>query len=161
MDFKTAAYLMLICFLGVAAQGCDVNNCTLLSELECALYTTDSNVLRLNQAFFPPRKATSRFIRVIYGFVDDNCTVDFFWAIGGFLLIQPPRIYELTSLFFSYPANSLENLTITLPQVCKHLVGEDSCSCIDTQNNNLDIFTQQVRIIIIPLVFSYCYVYCT
>ena len=146
MDFKIAALFMFICFLGNTAQSCEINECNLLSELECALYHTDSNVLRLNQAFFPPRKATSRFIKVIYEFVNDNCTVDFFWAIGGFLLMQPPRIYELTSLFFSYPANSLENLTITLPQACQHLVGGNSCSCDGTQNENLDIFTQQVNI---------------
>ena len=147
---------MFIFLGGITAQGCEVNDCNLLSELECALYDTDSNVLRLSQAFFPPRKATSRFIRVIYGFLNDTCTVDFFGAIGGFLLIQPPQIYELTSLFFSYPANSLENLTITLPQVCKHLVGGDNCSCNGTQNKNLDIFTQQVRIFCKPLVFWCC-----
>jgi len=105
MDFRTITILLLVNLLGIVrSQNCSVNSCILLSELECALYTTDSNEKRLNLAFFPPRESTSRFIDVIDTFVSNNseplCEVRFIWAIGGFLLIQPPKVFEFTSLFF-------------------------------------------------------------
>jgi len=148
MDFKTITILLLVNLLGIVrSQDCSVNSCTLLSELECALYTTNSNELRLNQAFLPPRESTSRYINVIYTFDnDENCSVRYIWAIGLFLLIQPLEIFELTTLFFNNPANSLENLTITLPEECKHLVyqDKDKCTCVKGENNTLHILTQQV-----------------
>ena len=125
----------------------------MLSELECTLYTTGSNELRMNQVFFPPKAATSRFINVSYRFVNSKnkslCRVDFLWAISGFLFIQPPSIFELTSLFFSYQANKLKDLVITLPGVCQSHVGGNTCSCLGKQNNNLNILTQQVRNIVL------------
>ena len=148
MSVNTIAILLSVCSLAIV-QGCNVGSCSLLSELECALYTTGSNELRLNQVFLPPRAATSRFINVSYTFVNGKnkilCRVDFLWAISGFLVIQPPSIFELTSLFFSYQANKLEDLVITLPDVCQSHVGGDNCSCLGKENNNLDILTQQVR----------------
>ena len=127
---------------------------TLLSELEYALYNTGSNERELNRAFFPPRAATSRYINVSYDFMNedeltDNCIVTYVWAIGGFLLIQPPSVFQFLSLFFSYPANNIMEITITLPYQCRQLitVNEDGhCSCEDQVGNNLDILTQQVSV---------------
>jgi len=147
MDFKTIIIFLIVYLLGIVqSDGSKINDCTLLTELECALYTTDSNELRLNQAFFSPRESTSRYINVIYTFNNSEplCEVKFIWAIGGFLLIQPPQVFQLTSLFFSNPANSQDNLTITLPEECQSLVGGDNCTCLGNEDNNLDILTQQV-----------------
>ena len=140
---------------------CEVGNCTLLTELECALYTTDKNERKLNQAFFPPRKASTRYIHVSYDFkedpdeddvyftIDENCNVSYIWAIGGFLLIQPPAIFQWTSMLFSYPANDVEKLHLTLPIKCTTLVKNNTnstCTCLEMDNNNLDILTQQVNL---------------
>ncbi len=149
MSFVRCSCILLVFILSCSAQ---VNNCALLSELEFALYNTDSNEQQLNQAFFPPRKATSRYIMVVYDFKDENemtgnCTVTYVWAIGGFLLIEPPTIFQFLSLLFSFPANDISNITITLPNECRQLIDAtgDTCSCINRENNNLDILTQQVR----------------
>jgi len=61
---------------------CEVGDCTLLSQLECALFTTDQNERKLNQAFFPPRKETTRYIRVYYDFKEKNAINDFYSDYG-------------------------------------------------------------------------------
>ncbi len=149
MSFVRCCATILVFIVSCSAQ---VNNCTLLSELEFALYNTDSNEQQLNQAFFPPRKATSRYIMVMYDFKDENgmtdtCNVKYVWAIGGFLLIEPPTIFKLLSLLFSYPANDITDITITLPNECRQIVNsldDGTCSCKNLSNSNLDILTQQV-----------------
>ena len=152
---KSLALSLLLSQLSVA---CNVSSCTLLSELECALYTTDSNERKLNQAFFPPRKATSRYIRVNYDFkvhpnskyydTERECNVTYIWAVGGFLLIQPPTIFQLTSLLFSYPANNIEDVNLTLPIECRQLINSTDCSCGRREGQNLDILTQQVCLLV-------------
>ncbi len=148
----------LICLTSLSLA-CNYSTCDLLSQLECALYTTDSNERNLNRAFFPPRKATSRYITVKYRFREDddstsddssNCTVSYIWAIGGFLLIQPPTIFQMTSLLFSYPANDIENMNLTFPVECRKVINDtgDECSCNHKENQNLDILSQQVRILL-------------
>ncbi len=133
---------------------CEIKHCNRLRDLECALFTKDSNEKRLNQAFFPPRKATSRYIRVDYVFntseldkVDgDKCSVTYIWSIGGFLLVQPPSIFQLTSLMFNYPANDIENVVLELPLECIHVINANrTCSCAHLEDKKLDILTQQVR----------------
>ncbi len=151
MSFISYTFILLICAVSCTAQ---VNNCTLLSELEYALYNNRSNEGELNRAFFPPRAATSRYLNVLYNFMNEdelssNCTVKYVWAIGGFLLIQPPSIFQFLSLLFSNPANDLMDITITLPYQCLQLitVHEDgNCSCKNQVGNNLDILTQQVSV---------------
>ena len=145
-------------------SSCEVSDCTLLSQLECALLRTDENERKLNQAFFPPRKETTRYIRVHYEFkaeedidyyssdslrdldIYKNCSAAYVWAIGGFLLIQPPGLFQLTSLLFSYPANDVDKLNLTLPLNCSRLINANAshCDCRNHSNNNLDILTQQV-----------------
>lgn len=79
-----------------------------------------------------------------YEFEDINkCNVTYIWAVGGFLLVQPPKIFQLTSLYFSTPANNLTDLVIKLPEDCLPLLG-DSCSCDNEDDTLLDIMTQQV-----------------
>ena len=168
MDFlllMTLSFVSLVVAENDIATKCDVGDCTLLTQLECALYTTDENERKLNQAFFPPRKASTRYIKVIYSFdeyldddalynfdpnVTQNCNVTYIWAIGGFLLIQPPSIFEWTSLLFSYPANDIYELDLTLNVTCKRLVNHNNtngtCNCKGEDNNNLDILTQQVSV---------------
>lgn len=158
MNFLT---ILVVFLLSIQSSiSCNVTDCVLLSELECALYTTDSNEKKLNQAFFPPRKETSRYIRVIYDFkanpnsdysdVFQQCNVTYVWAVGGFLLIQPPTIFQLTSLLFSYPANDIYDVHLTLPEQCLELVHYDpinkTCSCQAMEDQNLDILTQQVYV---------------
>ena len=138
---------------------CDVGNCALLTQLECALFTTDENERKFNQAFFPPREDITRYIRVNYYFkadldpnetvfnVTQDCDVSYIWAVGGFLLIQPPSIFQWNSLMYSYPANDKHELNLTLSSTCRALVDIDgTCSCKGKDNNNLDILTQQVSV---------------
>jgi len=53
---------------------------------------------------------------------------------------------ELTSLLFSYPANDVDNLSLTLPLNCTRLINANTthCDCGNHLDNNLDILTQQV-----------------
>ena len=124
-----------------------------ITVLERALYSPE-NIKQLNRIFYPPRETTSRFIMVNYEFentknefVDYNCNVTYIWAVGGFLLMQPPKIFQLTSLYFSTPANELTNVTLKLPRDCWHLAhnGSNNCTCM-CENNDLDIITQQVSV---------------
>ncbi len=151
-------FVVFLACCPLSFSACNITeNCALLKDLECALYTTDSNERRLNQAFFPPRKATSRYIKVVYVFnvseVDtvegDECNVTYIWSIGGFLLIQPPSIFQLTSLMFSYPTNNIDNITLYMPSPCHTVINTNttgrSCSCANMENKNLDIMTQQVN----------------
>ncbi len=164
MAWWNAVVVLLVCF-PLSYSACNITeNCALLKDLECALYTTDSNERRLNQAFFPPRKATSRYIKVVYVFnvseVDtvagDECNVTYIWSIGGFLLIQPPSIFQLTSLMFSYPTNTIDDITLYMPSPCHTVINTNTtgrnCSCANMENKNLDILTQQVY-------YIYIYVY--
>lgn len=115
-----------------------------LRILEEALYQPE-NIKQLNMVFYPSRKPPSRFIKVTYEFGDiDKCNVTYFWAVGGFLLIQPPQIFQLTSLYFSIPANELTDLFIKLPPDCLPLAGGITCTCLNEDHNLLDILTQQV-----------------
>ena len=63
--------------------------------------------------------------------------------------MQPPKIFQFTSLYFATLANDLIDLIIQLPSECWPLVQinntEDNCTCRNDDNNILDILTQQVR----------------
>ena len=75
-------------------------------------------------------------------------SVTYVWSIGGFLFIEPPSVFQFLSLQFSYPANNLTNITLTLPHQCRGLVStanNDNCSCAN-DGNTLDILTQQVNL---------------
>ena len=140
--------LVLISAHNSSFEDCD----TRLSVLEIALHETGSNLLELNRIFFPPNKQTLRFIRIVYSFQNeagelDNCNISYIWAIGGFLLMQPPTIFQFTSLFFSYPNNDLTELRLQLPYECRPLIitSSSNCSCFgDDTDLMLNIVTQQV-----------------
>ena len=138
-------FLFLLGFSSAQYENCT----TRLSVLERALYETDSNERSLNEAFFPPGQETSRYIKVTYKFLTDGgfydgCQVSYIWAIGGFLLIQPPSVFRFTSLFFSNNANNLTEVNLTLPSQCR-LLASDNCTCSKSEESkNLDILTQQV-----------------
>lgn len=140
--FVVAVVTLFVTFAGAFNfTGCQ-NDVTILEQ---ALYRPE-NVIQLNKIFYPPREPPTRFIKVKYEFEDiHKCNVTYIWAVGGFLLIQPPKIFQLTSLYFSTPANNLTDLSIKLPEECLPLalVG-DSCTCDSKDNTLLDILTQQV-----------------
>ena len=111
-----------------------------------ALFETDGNLFELDRVFFPTRIPTSRYIRVKYTFLDSddidldegNCSVTYIWAVGGFLFIQPPKVFQFTSLLFSTPANDLESLNLTLPSECRPLVMNETnnCTCLKKNKND-------------------------
>ena len=145
----TLVFLLLVTVSQAQYEDCGTKRDVLLK----ALFDTGNNLFELDKVFFPPRSQTSRYIKVKYTFLDDNgndagnCTVNYIWAIGGFLLVQPPKIFQLTSLLFSTPANKLENLNLQLPSACKALVSNetfDNCSCEGDDRYALDRLTQQV-----------------
>ena len=117
-----------------------------------ALFETGDNLIELDRIFYPERDLPSRFITVNYHFLDsdgskDDCEVTYYWASGGFLLLQPPTIFIYTSLLFSHPANTLTDMNLALPYDCRELVmnvtEDGNCSCI---NPVLDRLTQQVKL---------------
>ena len=136
-----------------AANQSNFSECsTQLDVLEDALFTTGDNIFELSRIFYPPSERTTRFIRVVYIFLDDEgeengCNVTYFWAIGGFLLLQPPSLFRYNSLFFNYPNNDLTELDLKLPSACRPLIGADmsvrECSCANS-SERLNILTQQV-----------------
>lgn len=141
--------LAVLAFCILTVHSANFTNCsTDMEALEFALYKyTPENLRQLNRIFYPPRRTPSRFVKVRYHFEgSEHCKVTYIWAIGGFLLVQPPKIFQLTSLYFSTPANSLTDLAIQLPRECLGLVGgDDNCTCKHENGKILDILTQQVR----------------
>ena len=130
---------------------------TKFSTLEQALYETGDNQFELNRVFYPPSVRTSRFIRVNYTFLDENgedddCSIEYIWAIGILLFFQPPSLFKYNSLYFNYPNNNLTTLYLKLPYECRPLIrtrinateSGSTCSCV-LDSQKLDILTQQVR----------------
>lgn len=119
-----------------------------------ALFETDGNLYELDRIFSPPYDATSRYIKVEYTFADSrgdygDCNATYIWAIGGFLLMQPPGIFQYTSLLVGNPANSLEEMHLKLPYACRSLIDETNdggCSCHNPYDvgQYLQILTKQV-----------------
>ena len=145
----TLLLLLLVTVSQAQYEDCGTKRDVLLE----ALFKTGTNLFKLDEIFFPPRTLTSRYIEVEYIFLNDTgvddgtCNVKYIWAIGGFLLVQPPKIFQLTSLLFSTRANELEKLTLELPSACKELVSSETsseCSCAGENKHALDRLTQQV-----------------
>lgn len=152
-----AASLAILVAISSAKTQKDYNDCsTSLSTLEEALYETGDNKVQLNAYFFPPREEFVPYAKIVYTFEDSNgtnpepetekCAVTYVWAVGGFLLIQPPSIFSYSSLFFFHTRSHNDfTLRLTLPNACRPLVEENGkCSCANKDNNPLDILTQQV-----------------
>ena len=157
---------MILCLPAEA----DINthhNCTTLPDLLYHLYHTDDNLLHLNRVFYPPRAQPPTFLNVTYYFKskdqdelkfrysggppDTDCSVNYIWAEGGFLLIQPPLIFQYTSLWFNQESGEESSIPLTLPSVCRELVfntSTETCSCtLEDYSWLLDVVTQQVIII--------------
>ena len=141
-------FVLFLCTASATRYGdCDSN----LSTLEQALFETGNNLFELNRIFFPPSLLPTRFIRVDYTFVNENNEVDtcanvtHIWAVGAVLFLQPPTLFSLNSMFFYYPSNDLNTLSLQLPIECIGLINETDglCSC-ETESFMLDILTQQV-----------------
>lgn len=158
------AVTFVVCFILLFAscsKGQYENCSTNRTVLENAFFETGTNLNELDHVFFPLRTESSKFAIVNYtfldanGIADDNCTVTYIWAVGDALFLQPPQIFQLTSLLFSNPANDLKKLSLQLPYHCQQLVSTDKgCSCrknfwkesgSNPGSNPLDIFTQQVN----------------
>ena len=75
--------------------------------LERALYETEGNMVNMLVVFSPAGKTPPSLVRVHYSFKEEigavsNCTVHYLWVEGGFLFVQPPTIFELSSLLFYF-----------------------------------------------------------
>ena len=132
--------------------------CNSILSLAEALYSFPDNVLELTRVFYPPRQPPVQFLRITYLFNgtvdgDNECNVTYFWAKGGFLLIQPPSVFRFTSLFFNFNENTNYDIQLQLPSTCIPLVYDKSsssshCSCHredDGKLGFLDMITHQVR----------------
>ena len=130
----------------------NANNCnSSLRELESHLYEGRFNQKELNRVFFPQMHPTPRHVKVEYKFegngMEGECSVTYYWSVGGFLLFQPPSVFRFTSLHFSYSANDLQTMTLTLPEECQSLVNNETaenCSCKANGDTLLDVLTHHV-----------------
>ncbi len=129
--------------------------------LEKALYETEGNRVKMLTIFSPAREESPSFVRVYYTFKDENgavsnCTVPYLWVEGGFLFVQPPTIFQFSSLFFYFKGfhenNKEYNLNLTLPFECRPLIGKsknETCTC-PKRNSSLSLqleeLTGQVRL---------------
>lgn len=161
---KSCLCILMVAMLSLTAA--EANNCSTLSGLLGHLYNTDNNLFHLNRVFYPPRTQPPSFLHVTYLFKSSeedtkNCSVKYIWAEGGFLLIQPPSIFQLTSLLFSEDKGRESSIELILPSVCKELVQNKSsddgnCTCSGGETGLLDVMTQQVR-----MYWLYTVVLCT
>ena len=154
MHFHFVMVCTLLAITSKSAVAASYEDCaTNIVTLQDALYDKDGyNSFQLEEVFYPPSVPTSRFIRVIYSFFNENnelddCNVTFVWSTGEVLFVHPPATFKYTSLYFSYPNNNLEFLYIRLPYECRGLVNSSSdgeCSCGGESSTILQALTQQV-----------------
>ncbi len=136
----------------VFAKGQYENCAYKLSALEEALYGIRNNQKGLNFGFFPSRQRSSRYLEVIYEFLkEDSDDVDgvvtYYWSVGSFLFVQPPSVFQFTSLYFNFPDNKIDNITLQLPSECRPIVFSnvtEQCSCKDPGDTILDVLTRHV-----------------
>lgn len=133
---------------------------TLKQVLLKALFETERNLYELDRVFAPPRIPSLRYVEVEYSFADrdgeyGDCKVEYKWAVGGFLLVQPPRIFQFTSLLFWYApspdADGDKRVALKLPHACRVLVNDTNgnCSCYGNEGaKDLQILTRQVKNIV-------------
>lgn len=163
-------YCLIFAVLSVSASAKknESASCNTLNSLADALFHTRDNIFRLAQVFYPPRELSTTYLQVRYNFENEDgeieedengeisdCSVTYLWALGGFLLIQPPSIFQFTSLFFYQKSGKRNSVTLTLPHDCRHLVNVSNsgsgCMC-NEEENVLDILTHQVRKYIDPCI---------
>lgn len=104
-----------------SASAVPTNSCNTLNSLAQALYETKDNILNLIRVFYPPNKPRVSFLRIEYETGDlDGCSVTYIWAKGGFLVVQPPKIFQMTSLLFNHIGRNFDILKLRLPYDCRH-----------------------------------------
>ena len=123
--------------------------------LEKALYETEGNMVKMLSIFSPSHKR-SAFVRVRYAFKQENgavsnCTVPYLWVEGGFLFVQPPTLFQFSSLLFYFRGIDTEiDLYLILPFECRPLIMEDenrTCTCQEINSSlPLKMLTEQVRL---------------
>ncbi len=159
--------LLLPCICASLASDDDASNSSYsrcpynFRVLENALYETEGNTLNMLSIFSPARKTQPSFVRVHYAFKEENgavsnCTVPYLWVEGGFLFVQPPSIFQLSSLLFYFKGlrDDVEiNLYLTLPFECRPLIVElenGNCTCRNKSKSSLSTpleeLTEQVRL---------------
>ena len=129
-----------------AAEACDS-----LISLGRSLYRTKDNILNLTRAFYPPHIPGIAFLRVTYQFENetkslDGCSVTYVWAKGGFFVIQPPSVFQFTSLLFNHKERNSGTLALRLPSACRQLIlaNGSQCSCNPQDGGALELLTHQV-----------------
>ena len=125
------------------------NSCNTLKSLGKNLYSTGESILSLMEIFYPPHRVGVSFLRVKYEFENetgglDGCSVTYLWAVGGFLLYQPPTIFQFTSLLFNHKDTNSGNLTLRLPSICRQLVMVNDSKCSCEAGEHLEVLTHQV-----------------
>ncbi len=165
--YSLGIVLLLPCICASLAGDDDVSNTNSsysrcpnsFNVLERALYETEGNMVKMLVIFSPARKTPPSLVRVHYAFKEENgaisnCTVQYLWVEGGFLFVQPPTIFQLSSLLFYFKGFRHEdefNLYLTLPFECRPLIVEDEdgiCTCQETNSSvslPLEKLTEQVR----------------
>ena len=101
---------------------------TNFATLEKALIETKNNKYKLIQAFYPNQKYDTIYVTdVEYHFLgkDENdseiISSQWIWAKSAFYLIQPPSVFQYTSLLFSYSVHEVDSspLSLYLPYKCR------------------------------------------
>ena len=114
---------------GISSTGTPYDDCTTnYATLEKALIETKDNKFKLLQAFYPNEKYDTIYVKdVEYHFLgkDENdseiISKTWIWAESAFYLIQPPSVFQYTSLLFSYSIDEVDNspLSLYLPYQCR------------------------------------------
>ena len=103
-----------------------------------SLLSSDGNMLRLSQAFFPKRNNSPVFVIVRYYFGDrsNNQAAVWFWSSYVSSFIHPPHTFQYLSLFFGQPRVYYSGeVDITLDR-----------DCANVDNDTMEFLTQRVRI---------------
>ena len=143
-------FYCLLCILTTTSVSSSTTSCNDLTSLVEALYSTDDNLFRLAQVFYPLRQPPAIYVTVTYRFQNESetgkldCSINYIWASSSFLLVQPPHVFQWTSLlFYHQSASEHSNITLILPAACKHLA--PNCSCeYQGEDNMLHFMTHQV-----------------
>ena len=150
MATKLQSFYCLCCvLLLISTTTSSDKSCKSLSSLVEALYSTDNNLFQLASVFYPLRRSPAIYVTVTYQFVDeagtlDDCKINYIWASSSFLLVQPPHVFQWTSLlFYHQSANEDDDIILTLPAACRDLVPDCSCNN-QNEDNLLHFMTHQV-----------------
>ena len=134
----------------ISGNTAEEGSCDTLFSLAQSLYNTKDNILSLARAFYPPHRPGVTFLRVTYQFENETkslngCSVTYVWVKGGFFVIQPPSVFQFTSLLFNHKDGKSETVFLRLPNACRQLIQANGsqCSC-NTEDGALELLTHQV-----------------